>query len=83
MISDIRVVNQSPEDVMSDTERQYLEEEDDEDDDDESGDDEITEEGEEAEFSPSFRGPKDPRSKVLHGRVARLEGLSSRVFWGG
>ena len=69
MISDISVVARSPEDVMSDTARQYLEEED-----NESDEDESSEEGKEADSLPSYEVPKEPHSKALHDPSGKVGG---------
>ena len=84
MISKIPVVDRSPEDMTSDTEQQYSEESDD----DESGDEEESDvgessmEGEEAESSPSYEAPKEPRSKELHDPKGKASGAQQPTVSG-
>lgn len=82
MISNIPTVDRSPEDAESDADRHHSEEyeddddDDDDDDDEESNEDESSEDGKEAESSPSYEVPKEPRTKTQHNPSGKAGGAS-------
>ena len=76
MISNIPVVDWSPEDAVSDSERRYSEESNDDDDKEESDTDESSEDGEEDESSSPYEVPKEPRTKAQHASSGKAGGAS-------